>query len=228
MSAMRVGRAHIVWAALVVWTCGCGHASIREPPAATPESPAAARVQLAQECQRLTASHAANERAYSRVFVEIADVTTAEPPHPTAEFLRQNPVELAAVRVAGVLADEGRPTVVPWSACHQPNTPGCGQAGEKAPSTLQFTAELPESAAGLIKLTGLRLLAGEASEGAGGGMQLETYDQRPVIAELAATQTTPPSRLAITPYLIGEDADLRLLLDCRRTAADAAVSSRNP
>jgi hypothetical protein len=49
----------------------------------------------------------------------------------------------------------------------------------------------------------------------------QTRDQRPVVAELAGMEAAPPSRVAITPYLIGDDSELRVLLDCKRKRAAA-------
>jgi hypothetical protein len=210
-------RSRVTAAALAMYAAGCGHAPNHEPTTPPPGS-GVVRVALARECAELAKSHAANSRSYARVFVEVADVTHFQLTKYDADSLRGSLVERPSTRVGGTLAQNSRTASIPWSTCMEPTGKQCVERRRDAESQsrLEFVPLLPERASGLIKLNDVRIAQGSGSVEVSSGVNVATHDQRPVLVALTGTDSESVSRVAITPYLIGDDADLRLLLECRR------------
>lgn len=193
-------------AASSVVIAGCGASASTLPPAATAGN--VKRELIAQPCAQLPGDQQAG---YARVFIQAAQVVSSDLREPLDAWLVEHPVGIASV--VSFVADKDAPTTVSWSRCLDE---ACAEA---EPWRMVVTPALPASASGPVRLT-VQLRGERGSQSGAQSATLETRSQKPVAIELVGAEAASWS-LVVTPYLIGDDEDLRLLATCKSNALRA-------
>jgi hypothetical protein len=190
-------------AASSVLVVGCGGGASTLPPAATAAN--VKRALIAQPCAELPGDPQA---AHGRVFIQAAQVVSSDLQEPLDAWLGEHPVGIASV--VSFMADKDVPTTVSWNRCLDEACAG------SEPWHLVVTPELPPSASGPVRLT-VQLSHEQGSQSSAQSATLETRSQKPVAIELVGAEAASWS-LVVTPYLIGDDEDLRRLAACKSSA----------
>lgn len=195
-----VARLHVrsmsIWMVIV----GCG--ATTQPPAATATS--ARRALIAQPCAQAPAKQEAGEGGYGRVFIQAAQVVASDLNDPLASWLVDHAVN--APSVMSFVAARDVPTTVSWNRCLDM------ECTSSEPWALTVTPALPARASDAVVLTVQSRRDRDAQE-----RKLETRNQQPVVVDLDGPADGALT-LVVTPYLIGDDEDLRRLAECKSTA----------
>lgn len=199
---------HRVAALLSIAVVGCGAGASTMPPAATAAD--AKRELIAQPCAQLPGQQEAGEGGYGRVFIQAAQVLSSDLQQPLGPFLIDHPVGIASV--VSFMGDKDVPATVSWRRCLDEACAG------SEPWTLTVTPALPARANDPVQLS-VALRREHDSEDEAQRATLTTHNQGPVVVDLSGVAEADPWSLVITPYLIGDPADLRRLAHCKASAA---------
>jgi hypothetical protein len=187
-----------------------GCAASPMPPAATAAS--ARKALIAQPCAETPANPEAGARGYARVFIQAAQVVSGDLRQPLDGWIIDRPVGTASV--ASFLASKDEPMTVAWNRC-------LDTACETSePWKMTVTPALPARASEPIVLT-MQLRGEQTSEDRALSKTLQTRNQQPVVVDLGGAVAASTLSLVVTPYLVGDDDDLRRLAECKSTAAAA-------
>lgn len=192
----------------IVVLVGCGASASTLPPAATAAN--AKRELIAQPCPQLPGNQEAGEGGYRRVFIQAAQVLTSDLRQPLDGWLIDHPVGISSV--VSFMGDKDVPTTVSWNRCLDEACAG------SEPWKMTVTPALPARASEPLQLT-VALRRDQDSEDSVQSAKLETRNQEPVVVDQGGAADRDPWSLVVTPYLIGNDEDLRRLGQCKASAA---------
>jgi hypothetical protein len=201
--AMQSRGAVYVWAAAIsIVIVGCGASTM--PPAATATS--ARQALIAQPCAQTPANQEPSGSGYARVFIQAAQVASRDLRHPLGNWLVDHPVATASV--ASFIGAKDVPTTISWSRCLDVACAG------SEPWKLTVTPALPGRASDPVLLA-VQLRRDYDSEDRTHSATLETRNQQPVVMDLDGAAEARTLSLVFTPYLVGDDEDLRRLAECK-------------
>lgn len=194
---------------------GCGASTV--PPATTAAS--AKQALIAAPCAGMPANPEPSGSGYGRVFIQAAQVASSDLQQPLNSWLADHPV--ATPSVASFIGTKDVPTTVPWTQCLD------AACDTSQPSKLTVTPVLPARASDPVRLT-VQLQPDQGSEERTQSATLETRNQQPVIVDLNGPAEESALSMVVTPYLIGDDEDLRRLAACKSRAAPPTSHSGAP
>jgi hypothetical protein len=211
---------------VVLASLGCKH---NTPPVANAQAPdrAPQSILVGQPCPGLELGSAALD-ADARLFVEVAEVTTPDLPHPLGHWLEGRTVQ--ARSSAHLVAFPNVPTTTPWGQCFD-------AVCNTTEYALTVTAHLPARASDPIGLT-LRIdqapAKGEAPASPATGearkvlldTAIEARNQQPAL--LPPTPGVSQGSLVVTPYLLRRYDDLHRILECSAGQSSALQSGGQP
>jgi hypothetical protein len=192
---------------LQVWTavasfCVLGCATTTAPKVEAPTS--VLRAQVGSPCAGAPAQSEAGGNGFGRVFIQAAQVSPDDLGQPLADWLANHSVRSPSV--ASFVGTSGAPSSVRWTRCRD-------LACERAePWELTVTPALPARTSDPLKLT--FQLKRDASSEIALSAEVDTHNQQPVVVDWNSTDEGALA-LVVTPYLVGDDADLRRLGECR-------------
>jgi hypothetical protein len=213
-------------ATLLLASLSCKHGTI---PVADGQSPdrAPRTILIGQPCAGLQLGSDPLD-ADARLFVEVAEVTTPNVPHPIGHWLEGRAVE--ARSTAHLVAFPNVPTTTPWGQCFD-------AVCNSAEYALTVTAHLPAHASDPISLT-VRIdqapAKGEAPTSSAEGdtrkvlldTAIEAKNQEPAL--LPASSEVSRGSLVITPYLLRRYDDLHRILECSAGQSNQAPGNTAP
>jgi hypothetical protein len=212
---------------LFLASLGCKHGTTPVVNAQAPDR-APQSTLVGQPCPGLELGSEALKSADARLFVEVAEVTTPDLPHPLGHWLRGRTVE--ARSIAHLVAFPNVPTTTPWGQCFD-------AVCNTTEYALTVTAHLPARASDPIGLT-IRIdeapAKGEAPaspvEGEARKVLLDTVieakNQEPAL--LPPSPGVSQGSLVVTPYLLRRYDDLHRILECSAGQSTAAQASKHP
>jgi hypothetical protein len=204
-------------AAIPIVVIGCGASTSTIPPASTAAS--AKQALIAAPCAGMPADAEASGSGYPRVFIQAAQVVSSDLQQPLGSWLAEHPV--ASPSVAGFIGAKDVPTTVPWTHCLD------AACDSSEPAKLTVTPTLPARATDPVLLT-LQLQRDQASADAAPSATAETRNQQPVIVDLDGPAKDSALSVVVTPYLIGNDEDLRRLAECKSKVAGPTSRRAEP
>ena len=179
------------------------------PPASTAAS--AKRALIAQPCAQMPSAEEASG-GYGRVFIQAAQVVSTELQQPLGRWLADHPVTTASV--ASFIGAKDEPTTISWNRC-------LDTACESSePWKLTVTPALPARASESVLLA-LQLRREQDPADQTQSTTIETRNQQPVAVSLDGAVEASAMSLIVTPYLVGDDGDLRRLAACKSQTAAA-------
>jgi hypothetical protein len=198
----------LITSVISIGLVGCGASAL--PPASSTASNMQALV--AQRCDRTPARQEAGASGYARVFVQAAQVVSSELREPLGAWLGEHAV--TAPSVISFIVAAGEPMPISWTQCLD------ATCASSEPWQLTVMPALPARASDPIVLT-VRARRERDSEDQTQSTTLETPNQEPVLLDLLDGSEASPLVVVVTPYLIGDDEDLRRLAECKSRPASA-------
>lgn len=180
------------------------------PPAST--AARARRALIAQPCAQTPANQEPGAPGYARVFVQAAQVVTGDLREPLDGWLGEHAVGTASV--ASFVGAKDQPTTLEWHRCLD------ARCERSEAWTMTVTPALPPRASDPIVLA-VRLRREQDAEAATLSKTLQTRNQHPVVVDLDGSAEPSELSLVVTPYLVGDDEDLRRLAECKSNAPAA-------
>jgi len=180
--------------------------SCRHEPAAQPSEHAERTGLAAQKCPEIAVGADLVDAKNARVFVEVVELSGAQPPNPIGNWLNEHAVTLRSS--SNLVAFPNVPTSVPWGQCVDTVCSGTQQ-------TLTVTAQLPEHGSDPIELA-VRIEETVPSGSSAKALldtTLRSASQEPVL--LPATAAVGSGSVVVTPYLLRTIDDLHRVLECK-------------
>lgn len=174
-----------------------------------PKAPAPERTAfLAQPCPGLALDDEALDADKARVFVEVAEVSTRDLPHPIGRWLDQNAVKVRST--ANLVAFPNVPTSMPWGQC-------VDAVCSSMKLSITLTAQLPERTSQPVPLS-IRIdeAAAEGSQAEPRALletTLRVLHEEPVV--LPPSPLVSDGSVVVTAYLLRRHDDLQRILECQ-------------